>query len=421
MGKVIASRTLAALYWTLWYALVPLCIVRGAFALAQPRGADLLSQWLRDQPIPCAIALYLLVTSAFSVVRYQLPLAAYAYRPKLGNVPLTMAPLFDRASSLLEEFQGMHKKRARLIELTSEQEVNEVDESVAKLRSAIAQQPFRPEALVFSFGEAEMLFARVYGRFRKGDLRATLEVILPIVVMLLVFRGSVGELFKIPSGSMVPTLQIGDHIFVNKLKYGPTVPFTQIRLWENFPPARGDVAVFAYPEEPEKDFIKRVIGLAGDTIEVKGGHPWLNGWEVPSCLIGPYKGADSDGDLYVEYLGKEAYFVLNAIGDGTGDQGPFSVAKNEAFVLGDNRNNSHDSRFWWDGKGGGVPFANFRGPASLIWFSYAGTHMDGSRIGRSVMTSQLSLPKGMGASSQSALDKCLRDRPATTVPPLSTK
>ncbi len=412
----MARCSLALLYWALRYAVVPMSIVRGAFALAVPHGGDLLSQWLREQPIPCAIALYLVVTSLLSLVRYRLPLAAYAYHSKLGNVPLALASELDRAHSLLAEFADLQKKRAKLVEVVSEHEVNEVDDVFANLRRAIAEEPFRVEGLMLTLGEAEVVFARVYGPFRKGDLRATLEVVLPIAIVLMLFRGSVGELFKIPSGSMVPTLQIGDHIFVNKLKYGPTIPFTQIRIWENFPPSRGDVAVFAYPEELEKDFVKRVIGLPGDAIEVKGGHPWLNGWQVPSCLVGAYKGPDGDGDLYVEYLGSETYFMLNATGEGTGDQGPFVVANGEAFVLGDNRNNSHDSRFWWDGKGGGVPFANFRGPASLIWFSYAGTRMDGSRVGRSVMTSHLLVPKGM-ESSQAALDKCLRDRPAKTVPP----
>ena len=101
-------------------------------------------------------------------------------------------------------------------------------------------------------------------------------------------RAFVVEAFKIPSGSMIPTLQVGDHIFVNKFTYGPAIPWTHKRVWNGMPPSRGDVMVFAFPEHPEQDFIKRVIAVPGDRLEARGGHPIINGWEVPSCRVGPY-------------------------------------------------------------------------------------------------------------------------------------
>jgi signal peptidase I len=418
--STIARQGLAGLYWLLWYGLVPLLIVDGVVTLLlKPAPAPsemLLRQWARSQPIPMSIALYLVLTSAASFVRYRLPFAAYAFRAKLGEVPLESAAMFERAQALVDEFADFQKKVARLRNRVPEHSGNEVDNVFAELRRAMVYTPFQAAELFAALVRAEEAFGRVYGRWRKGELRATLEVIAPIVLALVVLRGSVADPFKIPSGSMIPTLQVGDHIFVNKLKYGPAIPFTQTRLWENFPPDRGVVAVFAYPEEPAKDFVKRVIGLPGDTIEVKGGHPWINGWEVPSCLVGFYSHADSEGDLYVEYLGNQTYFTLYAAGAGAGDQGPFIVKPSEAFVMGDNRHNSHDSRFWWDGKGGGVPFANFTGPASLIWFSYAGSRVDWSRIGGFVMPERLSVPPGL-ASAQPALAKCLRERPVRTKPP----
>ncbi len=111
---------------------------------------------------------------------------------------------------------------------------------------------------------------------------------------------------------MLPTLQIQDHIFVNKLAYGPAIPYTNLRLFNSLPPARGDVMVFEYPDpnpnNERQDFIKRVIALEGDTLSVESGHPLINGWRIPNCRIGEYsyhEGTDSSvktSELYMEFL-----------------------------------------------------------------------------------------------------------------------
>src|SRR5262249_6691020 len=158
------------------------------------------------------------------------------------------------------------------------------------------------------------------------------------------------EAFKIPSGSMLPTLQIQDHIFVNKLVYGPEIPYTSFRLFNNLPPKRGHVMAFEYPDpnpnNERQDFIKRVIALEGDTLEVEGGHASINGWRVPNCRVGKYEyreGTDTTlkhGDLFVEYLGDYAYLTQFEDQRDDGKQGPYKVKPGETWVLGDNRNNS---------------------------------------------------------------------------------
>lgn len=198
------------------------------------------------------------------------------------------------------------------------------------------------------------------------------------VVMLL--RSSIIEPYKIPSGSMIPTLFIGDHIFVNKFAYGFKIPFTEIFLenpiyaTQEKLPARGDVIVFRYPKNPSINYIKRVIGLPGDTIQIKDKVLYING--KPIKIVDRRDQNLEDGieneedrrvlSLHEEDLMNVHHAVLYNMNSFLGsDYGPVDVPAGNLFVMGDNRDRSSDSRIW-----GFVPLENIKGKAMFIWLSF---------------------------------------------------
>jgi signal peptidase I len=336
--------------------------------------------------------------------------------------------LFDRGRALLEEADGIQLRSEHLITRDlSARERSELRDALEALRAAMDAKPFDEEALVDALGKADSEIETKLGRWRKSEVREYLESILVAVAVAMALRAFVIEAFKIPSGSMIPTLMVGDHIFVNKFVYGPAVPWSDARFWTSMPPKRGDVIVFAYPEQPSQDFIKRTIALPGDKLEARAGHPWINDWEVPHCTVGTFLYEDAEiplahheGELDVEYLGDAAYLTFfDKTSAGYMEyQGPFIVKPNEVMVMGDNRNNSHDSRMWWGGQGGGVPYANIRGRALFVWLSVSDLGFDWSRLGAPVM-GRPRIPPNMRPTLQASLDKCLKDRPplSKTQPP----
>ena len=258
-------------------------------------------------------------------------------------------------------------------------------------------------------------------RLRMRDLvaRPVWQVVLLWLGLLLaasavrhIVRVFLVEAFKVPTGSMTPTVLLGDHILVDK------------RVYRTRAPRRGEVMVFASPERPEVDFVKRVIALPGDKLEMKEGHPFLNGWAVPHCKAGsftfPAEGDDaaSTGDVEVEFLDGHAYLTFyDADGESfTRSQGPYEVDANEAWVLGDNRNKSADSRTWYGGEGGGVPRRLVKGRALFTWLNTSKDHLDVSRTG--VSLTQPQLPAAMQAL-EAAFAHCLETAPPydQTVPP----
>lgn len=296
---------------------------------------------------------------------------------------------------------------------------------------------------------------------RKSTTREYAESIGIAVMIALFLRAFVVEAFKIPSGSMIPTMEIGDHIFVNKFLYGLRIPFTKTRFFEWRKPKRGEVIVFIYPCEPEKDFIKRIVATEGDTVEVRCDILYVNGQAVPvhqaageeECMYwdkednGPWH--DRRCSSYVENMGGVEFTTIyspnrpeleidrrdslrgrystllgrhdfplddrphdcsdlrdgvdprppeeraRALGrieesapENTRYHGPcapqrrYVVPKGHVFVMGDNRENSSDSRAW-----GPVPLENIRGKAMFIWWSAKPTEQGGiqwERLGKMV-------------------------------------
>ena len=184
----------------------------------------------------------------------------------------------------------------------------------------------------------------------KSTFREYAEAILMALLLALFIRTFIVQAFKIPSGSMIPTLAIGDHILVNKLSYGVRMPFLEKYLVDFGAPARDDVIVFIYPEDRSKDFIKRVVGVAGDNVEVRNKKVFING-----------KAAE---DSHAHFEGYDPQLGGTVNGD---HYGPKVVPEGHVFVMGDNRDRSYDSRFW-----GYVNLSEVRGKAFLIYWSWDG-------------------------------------------------
>jgi len=182
----------------------------------------------------------------------------------------------------------------------------------------------------------------------KHIVREYAESILVAVLLAMVIRTFIVQAFKIPSGSMEDTLAIGDHILVNKFIYGSKIPFTGHRFLTIRDPRQGDVIVFEYPEDPSKDFIKRVIGVPGDTVEVKDKHVYVNG----KLYANPHE------------VHKEAENIPKEMNP-RDNMDPIKVPANSYFVMGDNRDRSYDSRFW-----GFVSMDKIKGLAFIKYWSW---------------------------------------------------
>jgi signal peptidase I len=235
-----------------------------------------------------------------------------------------------------------------------------------------------------------------------GGLPWWAYALIALFVVVVGLKLVVFELHTVPSGSMRPTFAVGDTLVVNKLAA---------------PGKRGDVILFQFPENRAQLFAKRVIALPGETFEVLDGRPILDGWLAPSCHVGPFTSDGRTSEVYLEFLGDRSYLTMydarreekacaSDADCGAGLacrvkqcgvlQGPYHVAPGEVWVMGDARNNSHDSRGWRGGLGAGVPFADVRGvarePAPKV-------------------------PAGGDTAFAAALEKCMRERPAMTQPP----
>jgi signal peptidase I len=182
----------------------------------------------------------------------------------------------------------------------------------------------------------------------KSKIQEYIEAIIIAIMIALVVRTFIIQAYKIPSESMKPTLLIGDHILVNKFIYGVKIPYFRKVLFPITNPQRDDIVVFIYPNDRSKDFIKRVIGLGGDTIEIKNKKMFINGKEHSDSF-----GVYADSTIYPAAMQPRDNF------------GPVTVPVGTLFVMGDNRDGSLDSRFW-----GFVDLKDVEGKAFIIYWSW---------------------------------------------------
>ena len=202
--------------------------------------------------------------------------------------------------------------------------------------------------------------------FKKSVAREYLESVVVAVILALFIRTFVVQAFKIPTGSMQPNLLIGDHLLVNKVIYSPSALLLEDRILAKKPIQRGHVVVFKFPEDPTRDFIKRVIGLPGETVEIKDKTVYING----QALVEPYAHFEEPPLRHDD----PEYGLRN---EGARDNwGPEVVPAGQLFVMGDNRDNSRDSRFW-----GFLPRDQVKGRALLVYWSYNASREEYARTG----------------------------------------
>src|SRR2546428_2587456 len=283
------------------------------------------------------------------------------------------------------EAKGLRRSGARLLKRNRgkigesasaeiESALKAVDEALAKGEGVPALQA---RLALDAALEKHLAFAR------KSAAREYTESIGGAILVALLLRAFVFEPFHIPSGSMIPTLLVGDFIFVNKMSYGLRIPFTDPgrvhKLWER-PPKRGDVVVFINPQHPDVDYVKRVVGLPGDHIDIRENVLYINGVEQKRVEDGDYtykdhsEYTDTDIDvvarMYIENLDGHQHPILVRKDPVFQRAGSFVVEEGRVFMMGDNRDNSADSRV--EGGIGQIPFSYIKGRASVIWISFGG-------------------------------------------------
>lgn len=235
-------------------------------------------------------------------------------------------------------------------------------------RAAIAQ--YEKDAVAFN--------SEVRERLNKEPLLIEYgKSFFPVLAVVLVLRSFIVEPFQIPSGSMIPTLEVGDFILVNKFSYGIRLPVIDKKIIPISDPQRGDVMVFKYPEDTRINYIKRVVGLPGDTITYTSDKRILvNGQAIAERFLGDEPGSLGSARLYTEMLGEEEHFIRKEARRRIEPTREWHVPAGHYFMMGDNRDNSKDSRYWDDPSipielQGMVPDEYIVGKAFAIWLTWA--------------------------------------------------
>jgi signal peptidase I len=253
--------------------------------------------------------------------------------------------------------------------------INEMDSAQSGDEATDGAKDAQPPRAITPEQRVEALRELNRGRSGFDFVSEWTKIFLVSVVLFLVIRTFFVEAFKIPSGSMEKTLQVGDFLLVNKLVYGAEVPFTHRHLPRLREPQRGDVIVFEYPEDPTKNFVKRLIGIPGDTVEMREGTLIRNSKVVTEHYV---EHTDPDIDPAPEDFRWQRDYVVRTAAAAAGgyhpsrnNWGPLVVPRGNYFVLGDNRDNSLDSRYW-----GFVADSLVKGKPFVIYYSYAPDTVD---------------------------------------------
>lgn len=257
-----------------------------------------------------------------------------------------------------------------------------IDERVGHVAAGLrGQEPLAPAAEALeALLDDELAFAK------KSSARQYVESIGTVVFVALCLRSFVVEAYQIPSGSMIPTLEVGDHIFVNKLIYGVRIPFTEIKFGTHFrQPRRGEIIVFTHPVGHDQDLIKRVVAVGGDEVELRDNIVYVNGVATARKDEGARhyfdfdettsQWVERDAEAFGQSIGGASFTTLQDPTVAPRRFAPVRVPEGKLFVMGDNRDNSADSRYW-----GFVPLNLVRGRAMVVWWSRG--EPEGIRFGR---------------------------------------
>ncbi len=271
--------------------------------------------------------------------------------------------LAEAAKAELSDYPLLFKKARRSL---SEDERESASALIKSVRQSFSD---RDEAgLQKSLAGYQAFKSKYFSRIHFNRYWETAKEIFWVALVVLCIRWILIEPYRIPSGSMIPTLLVGDQLMVNKLTYGVQIPFTTKALFTLKTPKRGDVIIFKYPPKPtEPAYVKRVVGLPGDEVMVRQGQLLINGREVPRQPAGVYTGPNDRSPCssmyrFVENLDGVSHNILLCHGSHEADNfGPVRVPPGNLFGMGDNRDNSADSRTW-----GFIPLGNLKGRALFI-------------------------------------------------------
>lgn len=389
-------RSLLHKFWyAIWFALLPLVVSWIVVdLLARAEVVDEFEVWY-------VLLLFALLVIGVYSARERLPF----WQDRNPQSPYNRRRRSKAAVQLQARVRKILRRKPHRV---SDKGRQELAQALAELEQALAGDD--NDRISAAARKLEEKSGRHLAFARKSAMREYVESIGIAVIVAVILRLFVVEAFKIPSESMVPTLMVGDHIFVSKYLYGVTLPFTNRRVVRFAAPARGEVVVFAKPSHEEqygskpdyidafedemagKDFIKRIVGVAGDRVELREDILWVNGEEIPRCQLGRRtyrsynrflgKWENAEGQLWVERHGGFLYTVVEDDHGPVTTFGPITVPDDQVFLLGDNRDNSNDSRYW-----GPVPVDNIKGRAMVIWWSNRRPHgFQWDRLGRLIMT-----------------------------------